>query len=89
MYWCLVKSGKTIKNYLKLVIKTFIDNEMILFERKIMNKVKVKFLGIKIGEGRKQLQEHISKKLLEFPDIMEDRHMFTTISWKLHARVRS
>ena len=34
---------------------------------------KVKFLGHEIGEGKIYLQEHIAKKILDFPDRMDER----------------
>jgi len=36
-------------------------------------KDRVKFLGHEIGEGKIYLQEHIAKKILDFPDRMDER----------------
>ena len=36
-------------------------------------KEKIKFLGHEIGEGKIYLQEHIAKKILQFPDVMNDK----------------
>uniref|UniRef100_A0A453E316 Reverse transcriptase RNase H-like domain-containing protein n=1 Tax=Aegilops tauschii subsp. strangulata TaxID=200361 RepID=A0A453E316_AEGTS len=36
-------------------------------------KEKINFLGHEIGEGKIYLQEHIAKKILEFPDNMSDK----------------
>ncbi|XP_031285657.1 uncharacterized protein LOC116144339 [Pistacia vera] len=61
-------------NHFRLVIKRFCDNGMMLSERKVeWFTNKVTFLGVEIGEGGIQLQEHFSKKLLEFPDVLEDK----------------
>ena len=32
----------------------------------------IEFLGIEIGQGKLKLQPHISKKILEFPDKIEE-----------------
>ena len=34
---------------------------------------KDKFLGHQIGEGKIYLQDHIAKKILQFPDVMSDK----------------
>ena len=35
-------------------------------------KERINFLGHEIGEGKIYLQEHIAKKILQFPDAMND-----------------
>jgi hypothetical protein len=36
-------------------------------------KEKINFLGYEIGEGKIYLQDHIAKKILQFPDIIDDK----------------
>jgi hypothetical protein len=36
-------------------------------------KEKINFLGHEIGEGKIYLQDHIAKKILQFPDAMNDK----------------
>jgi hypothetical protein len=36
-------------------------------------KEKINFLGLEIGEGKIYLQDHIAKKILQFPDAMDDK----------------
>jgi len=36
-------------------------------------KLKINFLGHEIGEGKIYLQDHIAKKILQFPDVKNDK----------------
>ena len=47
---------------------------MILSKRKIeLCKEKINFLGHQIGDEKIHLQDHIAKKILQFPDVMNDK----------------
>ena len=50
------------------------QNGLILSRKKMeICKERINFLGHEIGEGKIYLQEHIAKKILEFPDNMSDK----------------
>jgi hypothetical protein len=50
------------------------QNDLILSKKKIeICKEKINFLGHEIGEGKIYLQNHIAKKILQFPDAMDDK----------------
>jgi hypothetical protein len=50
------------------------QNDLILSKKKIeICKEKINFLGHEIGEGKIYLQDHIAKKILQFPDAMDDK----------------
>ena len=51
-----------------------VEHGLILSKRKMeICKEKINFLGHEIGEGKIYLQDHIAKKILEFPDVMNDK----------------
>jgi hypothetical protein len=50
------------------------QNDLVLSKKKIeICKEKINFLGHEIGEGKIYLQDHIAKKILQFPDAMDDK----------------
>jgi hypothetical protein len=49
-------------------------NGLILSKKKMeICKEKINFLGHEIGEDKIYLQDHITKKILQFPDAMNDK----------------
>nr|ABA99372.1 retrotransposon protein, putative, Ty3-gypsy subclass [Oryza sativa Japonica Group] len=69
--------SKTYKDHiahLELFFRKVEQNGLILSKKKMeIYKEKVNFLGHEIGEGKIHLQEHIAKKILQFPDAMNDK----------------
>nr|ABG66247.1 retrotransposon protein, putative, Ty3-gypsy subclass [Oryza sativa Japonica Group] len=69
--------SKTYKDHiahLELFFRKVEQNGLILSKKKMeICKEKVNFLGHEIGEGKIHLQEHIAKKILQFPDAMNDK----------------
>ncbi|EEC67422.1 hypothetical protein OsI_34612 [Oryza sativa Indica Group] len=60
--------------HLEIFFRKVEQNGLILSKKKLeICKEKINFLGHKIGEGKIHLQEHIAKKILEFPDAMNDK----------------
>jgi hypothetical protein len=50
------------------------QNGLILSKKKMeICKEKINFLGHEIGEGKIYLQDHIAKKILQFPYVMNDK----------------
>nr|CAE02744.2 OSJNBa0006B20.7 [Oryza sativa Japonica Group]CAH67571.1 H0315A08.1 [Oryza sativa] len=60
--------------HLEIFIRKVEQNGLILSKKKMeICKEKINFLGHEIGEGKIHLQEHIAKKILQFPDAMNDK----------------
>ncbi|XBH80057.1 hypothetical protein VPH35_105882 [Triticum aestivum] len=68
------KSYKEHIAHLEVFFRKVEQNGLILSKKKMeICKEKINFLGHEIGEGKIYLQEHIAKKILEFPDNMSDK----------------
>jgi len=68
------KSYKEHIAHLETFFRKVEQHGLILSKRKMeICKEKIKFLGHEIGEGKIYLQDHIAKKILEFPDVMNDK----------------
>jgi hypothetical protein len=60
--------------HLDMFFRKVEQNDLILSNKKIeICKEKNNFLGHEIGEGKIYLQDHIAKKILQFPDDMNDK----------------
>nr|AAP53052.1 retrotransposon protein, putative, Ty3-gypsy subclass [Oryza sativa Japonica Group] len=60
--------------HLEIFFRKVEQNRLILSKKKMeICKEKINFLGHEIGEGKIHLQEHIAKKILQFPDAMNDK----------------
>jgi ribonuclease HI len=60
--------------HLEIFFRKVEQNGLILSKKKMeICKEKINFLGHEIGEGKIHLQEHIAKKILQFPDAMNDK----------------
>jgi hypothetical protein len=60
--------------HLDMFFRKVEQNDLILSKKKIeICKEKNNFLGHEIGEGNIYLQDHIAKKILQFPDAMNDK----------------
>lgn len=60
-------------DHLRQVFKIFEEIGLIISKKKIsLCQTEIEFLGSIIGQGTIRLQEHISKKVLEFPDKLKD-----------------
>lgn len=73
----LLVFSKTYKEHiahLEVFFRKVEQNGLILSKKKMeICKQKINFLGHEIGEGKIYLQDHIAKKILEFPDAMNDK----------------
>ena len=59
--------------HLKQILNTFEQHGLIISKSKMeICKNHISFLGTEIGNGKISLQPHISNKIQNFPDIMED-----------------
>uniref|UniRef100_A0A453LC63 Reverse transcriptase domain-containing protein n=1 Tax=Aegilops tauschii subsp. strangulata TaxID=200361 RepID=A0A453LC63_AEGTS len=68
------KSYKEHIAHLEVFFRKVEQNGLILSKKKMeICEDKINFLGHEIGEGKIYLQEHIAKKILEFPDNMSDK----------------
>ena len=68
------KSYKEHIAHLEVFFRKVEQNGLILSKKKMeICKEKINFLGHEIGEGKIYLQEHIAKKILKFPDSMNDK----------------
>ena len=68
------KSYKKHIAHLETFFRKIEQHGLILSKKKMeICKEKIKFLGHEIGEGKIYLQDHIAKKILHFPDIMNDK----------------
>ena len=68
------KSYKEHIAHLETFFRKVEQHGLILSKRKMeICKEKINFLGHEIGEGKIYLQDHIAKKILEFPDVMNDK----------------
>ena len=68
------KNKNEHRKHLEIILQEFINNGIIISKNKIdLEKQDIEFLGIYIKSGTIQLQEHIAKKVLEFPDKLEDK----------------
>ena len=69
--------SKTYKEHIAHLEAFFrkVEQHGLILSKKKMEicKERVKFLGHEIGEGKIYLQEHIAKKILDFPDRMDER----------------
>jgi hypothetical protein len=60
--------------HLDMFFRKVEQNDLILSKKKMeICKEKTNFLGHEIGEGKIYLQDHIAKKILQFPDAMNDK----------------
>jgi hypothetical protein len=60
--------------HLDMFFRKVEQNGLILSKKKMeICKEKINFLGHEIGEGKIYLQDHITKKILQFPDAMDDK----------------
>lgn len=56
-----------------MLFNEFVNNGLIISTKKMeLCKEYIEFLGMNIGKGKIKLQEHIVKKILDFPDKIED-----------------
>ena len=63
------------RKHLLVFAKLCKDNGIALSERKaIIEKKEIKFLGLKLSAAGIKLQPHISRKILEFPDKLDNRN---------------
>ena len=61
------------RNHLQIVFKEFINQGLIISSKKMqLEKQEIEFLGLFIKGGKIELQEHIVKKVLDFPDKLEE-----------------
>lgn len=74
---------------MKILFKIFEKEGLIISKKKIeLGKTYVNFLGSIMGNGTIKLQSHITKEILEFPDLKEIyrpfkfRQTFYKGSWK-------
>ncbi|KAK1573522.1 hypothetical protein QYE76_017367, partial [Lolium multiflorum] len=68
------KSYKEHIAHLETFFRKVEQNGLILSKKKMeICKEKINFLGHEIGEGKIYLQEHIARKILQFPDTMNDK----------------
>jgi hypothetical protein len=68
------KSYKEHIAHLDVFFRKVEQNGLILSKKKIkICKEKINFLSHEIGEGKIYLQDHIAKKILQFPDAMNDK----------------
>ena len=69
--------------HLEIFFRKVEQHGLILSKKKMkICKEKIKFLSHEIGEGKIYLQDHIAKKILQFPDVMNDKktlHQFLGI----------
>ena len=69
--------SKTYKEHIAHLETFFrkVEQHGLILSKKKMEicKEKINFLGHEIGEGKIYLQEHIAKKIMQFPDIMNDK----------------
>jgi hypothetical protein len=69
--------SKTYKEHiahLNVFFRKVERNDLILSKKKMeICKEKINFRGHEIGEGKIYLQDHIMKKILQFPDAMNDK----------------
>jgi ribonuclease HI len=60
--------------HLEIFFRKVEQHGLILSKRKMeICKEKINFLGHEIGDGKIHLQDHIAKKILQFPDVMNDK----------------
>jgi hypothetical protein len=70
------KSYKEHIAHLDVFFRKVEQNDLILSKKKIkICKEKINFLSHEIGEGKIYLQDHIAKKILQFPDAMNDKRV--------------
>jgi hypothetical protein len=70
------KSYKEHIAHLDVFFRKVEQNGLILSKKKIkICKEKINFLSHEIGEGKIYLQDHIAKKILQFPDAMNDKRV--------------
>jgi hypothetical protein len=70
------KSYKEHIAHLDVFFRKVEQNGLILSKKKIkICKEKINFLSHEIGEGKIYLQDHIVKKILQFPDAMNDKRV--------------
>ena len=64
---------KEHRNHLKIIFNEFIKQGLIISSKKMyLEKEEIEFLGLYIKGGKIELQEHVIKKVLDFPDKIED-----------------
>ena len=60
-------------DHLYLALKEFINNGITISKKKmVLNKPHIEFLGMELGDGKIRLQPHKVKKILDYPDKLED-----------------
>ena len=60
-------------DHLYIALEEFINNGIIISKKKmVLNKPHIEFLGMELGDGKIRLQPHIVKKILEYPNKLED-----------------
>ena len=68
------KNRNEHRKHLEIVLREFINNGIVISKNKIaLEKQDIEYLGMYIKSGTIQLQDHIAKKVLEFPDKLEDK----------------
>ena len=67
------KSFKEHIAHLEIFFRKVEQHGLILSKKIEICKEKINFLGHEIGEGKIYLQDHIAKKILQFPDVMNDK----------------
>ena len=61
------------KQHLQQIFKEIKQNGIVVSKRKMeLFKRKISFLGLEIGNGKIELQSHISIKILDFPEKFEN-----------------
>ncbi|XP_059631379.1 uncharacterized protein LOC132274189 [Cornus florida] len=67
------KTKREHKEHLNIVFEEFIKHGIIISKKKMeLEKAQIEFLGSVFGNGITQLKPHISTKILDFPDKLED-----------------
>ena len=73
------KNRNEYRKHLEVVLQEFINNRIVISKNKIaLEKQDIEFLGMYIKSGTIQLQDHIAKKVLEFPNKLEDKKQLQT-----------
>ena len=71
------KNKNEYRKHLDIILKEFIDNGIVISRNKVeLEKQAIEFLGMYIKSGTIQLQEHIAKKVLEFPEKLKIKNNY-------------
>lgn len=65
---------KEHEKHLKTVLQEIENNGLVISKKKMeLFKQKISFLGLEIGNGKVELQPHISQKIIDFPDKLDSK----------------